>query len=85
MTKVFEAIDCPIWYVWGADYLYRTIPNFRDGSITVWSKRMSETENSVFGSAFELLWTYPRKRYLVHPRDKSIIGKSRRTPYTETY
>ena len=62
MTKVFEAIDCPIWYVWGADYLYRTIPNFREGSITVWSKRMSEAENSVFGSAFELLWTYPRRK-----------------------
>src|SRR3990167_3402228 len=27
MTKVFKNIDCKKWWVWGADYLYKTIPN----------------------------------------------------------
>jgi DNA modification methylase len=62
MTGVFSAVDAPVWFVWGADYLYRSIPNFRDGSILVWAKRMSEEENKVFGSAFELCWTYPKRK-----------------------
>ena len=59
MTKVFENIDCKKWWVWGADYLYRTIPNFHKGNLVVWAKRHSEAENKVFGSAFELCWVYP--------------------------
>lgn len=59
MTKVFENIDCKKWWVWGADYLYRTIPNFQKGNLVVWAKRHSEAENKVFGSAFELCWVYP--------------------------
>ena len=59
MTKIFENIDCKKWWVWGADYLYKTIPNFRNGNLVVWAKRHSEAENKVFGSAFELCWVYP--------------------------
>lgn len=59
MTKVFENIDSKKWWVWGADYLYRTIPNFQKGNLVVWAKRHSEAENKVFGSAFELCWVYP--------------------------
>lgn len=62
MTKVFQAIDSPIWYVWGADYLYKTIPNFDKGNMIVWAKRQSEQENAVFGSAYELCWTYPKRK-----------------------
>lgn len=59
MTKIFENISSPKWWVWGADYLYRTIPNFQKGNLCVWAKRHSEAENKVFGSAFELCWVYP--------------------------
>lgn len=59
MSKIFENIDCKKWWVWGADYLYKTIPNFRNGNLVVWAKRHSESENKVFGSAFELCWVYP--------------------------
>lgn len=62
MSKVFETIDSPKWFVWGADYLYRSIPNFQQGNLIVWSKRQSESENKVFGSAFELCWVYPRQK-----------------------
>ena len=62
MTKIFKNIKSPVWYVWGADYLYKTIPNFDDGVYIVWSKRMSDEENKVFGSAYELCWTYPKRK-----------------------
>ena len=62
MTKVFENIKSPVWYVWGADYLYKTIPNFDEGVYIVWSKRMSDEENKVFGSAYELCWTFPKRK-----------------------
>ena len=62
MTKIFENIKSPIWYIWGADYLYKTIPNFDAGVYIVWSKRMSDEENKVFGSAYELCWTYPKRK-----------------------
>ena len=59
ISKVFENLDCKKWWIWGADYLYKTIPNFREGNLVVWAKRHSESENKVFGSAFELCWVYP--------------------------
>lgn len=62
MAKVFENVSAPKWFVWGADYLYKTIPNFHQGNMIVWSKRQSEEENKVFGSAFELCWVQPRQK-----------------------
>lgn len=62
MKPIFESIQSPIWYIWGADYLYKTIPHFDEGNYIVWSKRMSDEENAVFGSAYELVWTYPRRK-----------------------
>ena len=62
MTEIFKNIKSPIWYVWGADYLYKTIPKFDEGVYIVWSKRMSDEENKVFGSAYELCWTYPKRK-----------------------
>lgn len=62
MKPIFESIQSPIWYIWGADYLYKTIPHFDEGNYIVWSKRMSDEENAVFGSAYELVWTYPKRK-----------------------
>ena len=62
MGPIFEAIQSPVWYIWGADYLYKTIPKFGQGNYIVWSKRMSDEENAVFGSAYELVWTFPKRK-----------------------
>lgn len=62
MNPIFEAIQSPVWYIWGADYLYKTIPKFDQGNYIVWSKRMSDEENAVFGSAYELVWTFPKRK-----------------------
>jgi DNA modification methylase len=62
MTPIFANVKAPIWYIWGGDYLYKSIPNFDKGVYIVWSKRMSDEENKVFGSAYELCWTYPKRK-----------------------
>ena len=62
-SRMFELIESPVWYIWGADYFFDTIPRFFEGSIIVWAKRMTEEESEkVFGSAFELCWTYPKQK-----------------------
>jgi site-specific DNA-methyltransferase (adenine-specific) len=61
-SRIMKLVDAPIWYLWGADYYPSTIPNWDQGSIIVWAKAHSEAENSVFGSAFELCWRYPKTK-----------------------
>ena len=60
ISFMFDILPSPIYYIWGAEYLYNTIPNFKQGSMVVWAKRQSEAENKVFGSAYELCWVFPK-------------------------
>jgi DNA modification methylase len=60
ISFLFSILPSPIYYIWGAEYLYNTIPNFKQGSMVVWAKRQSEAENKVFGSAYELCWVFPK-------------------------
>jgi DNA modification methylase len=64
-SKIFELVPAKQYYIWGADYFFDTIPNFFDGSIIVWTKRQSEEENKVIGSAFEICWSYPKQKKVV--------------------
>lgn len=57
------AIPAPVYYIWGADYFPDTIPMWDEGNIIVWAKRMNEEESDkVFGSVFEICWTYPKQK-----------------------
>lgn len=60
ISFLFSILPSPIYYIWGAEYLYNTIPNFKQGSLAVWAKRQSAEENKVFGSAYELCWIFPK-------------------------
>jgi len=62
MKPVMGLVETKKWYIWGADYLYKTIEDYGLGNLIVWSKRQSEAENKVFGSAFELCWVYPKQK-----------------------
>ena len=62
LLPIFDNVKCKNWYIFGADYLYKMIPLFDEGSLIVWAKRQSEEELKVIGSAFELVWTYPKKK-----------------------
>ena len=59
---IFETFSSKSIYLWGADYYFDTIPNYFDGNLIVWAKRQSAEETKVFGSAFELCWTYPKQK-----------------------
>ena len=59
---MMSLLPAPVWYIWGADYFCRSIPNWDDGSTLVWAKAHSEDENKVFGSAFEICWRYPKAK-----------------------
>ena len=87
ISFIFSLLPSPIYYIWGAEYLYNTIPNFKQGSMIVWAKRQSEAENKVFGSAYELCWVFPKikkeiwfvrainqssERLGVHPTQKPV-------------
>ena len=48
------------YYLWGADYYMDTIPKYKNGNLMVWAKAHKEDENAVFGSSFEICYTYPK-------------------------
>lgn len=64
-SVLINLVPAKQYYIWGADYFFDTIPNFFEGSIIVWTKRQSENENKVFGSAFELCWSYPKQKKVI--------------------
>ena len=59
---MMRLLPAPIWYIWGADYFCKSIPNWEEGSTLVWAKAHSEDENKVFGSSFEVCWRYPKAK-----------------------
>jgi DNA modification methylase len=60
--SIMSLINCPVWYIWGADYFPSTIKKWSQGSVIVWAKAHSEDENKVFGSSFEICWRYPKAK-----------------------
>lgn len=59
---MMRLLPSPVWYIWGADYFCKSIPNWEQGSTLVWAKAHSEDENKVYGSSFELCWRYPKAK-----------------------
>ncbi|GAG79782.1 unnamed protein product, partial [marine sediment metagenome] len=52
-----------IWF--GGDY-YIPPKIYQYGSISVWDKRLTESADKIFGSSFETIWFYPRKKRLIY-------------------
>ncbi len=46
--------------LFGADYFIKSLPP--GGSLSVWDKRLDESADKMFGSCFEMLWFYPKKK-----------------------
>ncbi len=65
----------PVWAVWGANYFCETIPDYKSGNYVVWAKAHSDVENDVFGSAFELVWMYPKHKQMVWFVRRVNMGK----------
>jgi DNA modification methylase len=62
-------------FIWGADYFAELIPNKNDGSWVVWDKRLDESFDKMYGSAFELCWSKNKhKREIARIRWASAFG-----------
>lgn len=67
ITSIFENFDCEEIFLWGVDYYFDLIPNFKDGSLIVWDKTLQTNGNAGYNSEFELLWTKtPHKKEVIH-------------------
>ena len=66
-TSIFEAFGyCEEMFLWGADYYFDRIPNWKDGALIVWDKTLSSNQDAGYNSEFELLWSKkPHKREIL--------------------
>ena len=62
---VLPSCDEQFWF--GADYYISTLENIGGmGSWLVWDKRLDESADDIFGSCFELIWSFNRhKRWIL--------------------
>ena len=67
ITSIFENFDCEEIFLWGVDYYFDLIPNFKDGSLIVWDKTLQTNGDAGYNSEFELLWSKtPHKKEVIH-------------------
>lgn len=57
---MFKILKPKSWYIWGADYFFKQLPD--GGNLIIWSKRFSDDETKTFGSGYEVCWTYPKQK-----------------------
>jgi hypothetical protein len=61
-ADLFEVIDAPEVFLFGANYYVTSIPLVENGSWVVWERSAHEGMDKMFGSAFELCWSQVRHR-----------------------
>ena len=67
ITSIFDNFDCEEIFLWGVDYYFDLIPNFKDGSLIVWDKTLQTNGDAGYNSEFELLWSKtPHKKEVIH-------------------
>ena len=58
---------CKEIFLWGVDYYFDLIPNFKNGNLIVWDKTLQTNGDAGYNSEFELLWTKNRhKKEVIH-------------------
>ena len=51
--------------LFGVDY-YMPLEIEREGSLSIWDKRLTESADKLFGSCFETIWHRPKKKRLIY-------------------
>ena len=65
MLSIFEYVGEV--FLWGADYYYELIPNFKEGNYIVWDKTLESNGDADSNSEYELLWSKNKhKRKVLH-------------------
>lgn len=58
---------CDEIFLWGVDYYFDLIPNFKEGNLIVWDKTLQANGDAGYNSEFELLWTKRQhKKEVIH-------------------
>lgn len=66
---------CKEVFLWGADYYAEHLIDKNDGSWIVWDKRVTDSFDKMYGSAFELCWSKNKhKREIARIRWASAFG-----------
>ena len=68
ITKIFDNFGyCKEMFLWGADYYFELIPEFKKGHYIVWDKTLESNGDADSNSEYELLWTKQKhKRIVMH-------------------
>lgn len=68
INTIFACFDyCDEIFIWGVDYYFNLIPNFKDGSLIVWDKTLGTNGDADYNSEFELAWSRtPHKKEVIH-------------------
>ena len=68
IKTVFDNFNyCNEIFLWGVDYYFDLIPNFKDGNLIVWDKTLQTNGDAGYNSEFELLWTKNQhKKEVIH-------------------
>lgn len=68
IKTVFDNFNyCNEIFLWGVDYYFDLIPNFKEGNLIVWDKTLQTNGNADYNSEFELLWTKNQhKKEVIH-------------------
>ena len=68
ITKIFDNFNyCKEMFLWGADYYFELIPEFKKGHYIVWDKTLESNGDADSNSEYELLWTKQKhKRIVMH-------------------
>lgn len=68
IKTVFDNFNyCNEIFLWGVDYYFDLIPNFKDGNLIVWDKTLQTNGDADYNSEFELLWTKNQhKKEVIH-------------------
>ncbi|HEY9701958.1 MAG TPA: DNA methyltransferase, partial [Allocoleopsis sp.] len=68
-------IKCKEMFLFGADYFAERLINKNSGSWFVWDKRVDESMDKVYGSAFETCWSLKKhKREIIRCKWAGIFG-----------
>jgi DNA modification methylase len=71
--QLLEKVKEQFW--WGADYYAERIQGKNDGSWFIWDKRVEESMDAVYGSAFETCWSKTKhKRQIARIKWAGIFG-----------
>lgn len=68
IKTVFDNFNyCNEIFLWGVDYYFDLIPNFKEGNLIVWDKTLQTNGDAGYNSEFELLWTKNQhKKEVIH-------------------